>query len=294
MEEGTGYQRLIYGVRVPSRTAFSSRAVCGSVAVTLYRGLPRVEVEAHLSWEAFSHRLRVAVPVPIQGRHLYGIPYGIIERKPYEPQFYHWAAANGDWPAINWAGVEGQRWSVALLNKGIPSYCIETEPSGGSVMLMTLLRSPMEPTYLHEPDYYSMTAWTGMRDAGEHDFEYAIVSYPGPLYDSDVVLDAEAYNGGLLTARGLVALPEGPVVHAESVRLAALKWAQEGDSAILRLVEYRGKGGRVRVSLPNGVIRAARVNLIEEPIEPLEIKEQSVQLVLRSWEIATLRLEMNR
>ena len=53
----------------------------------------------------------------------------MLERQPYPPRF-DWTGANGDWPAVNWAGVETPSMSVALLNKGLPSYRIETEESG--------------------------------------------------------------------------------------------------------------------------------------------------------------------
>ena len=53
-----------------------------------------------------------------------------------------------------------------MFNQGTPSYRIEAGPGESEVILLSLLRSPAIPTYLHEPDYYSMTEYDGMRDFG--------------------------------------------------------------------------------------------------------------------------------
>ena len=118
--------------------------------VTLTAGIERVDVAVEVDWHACNTRLRAAVPVPATGRHLYGIPYGALERPVYQAS-YGWKAAGGDWPAINWAGLEARGFSVAVLNRGLPSYRIEPAGRGRSAILLSLLRSPAYPTYLHEP-----------------------------------------------------------------------------------------------------------------------------------------------
>ena len=239
---------------------FGSRnGVHGQVEVMLVDGLERIDFRTNLHWATFNHRLRVAFPVPVKGKHLYGIPYGMLERQPYQPWFA-WAGANGDWPAINWAGVQGTDISVAVLNKGTPSYRMESGKTGGEVILLSILRSPAVPTYLHEPEFYSMTAYDGMRDEGQHEFEYAVTAYPQPFAENRIVLDAEGYNAGLLAVPGRANLPLMPAVQSDNVRLAAVKWAEESidsyqaNALILRLVEYRGRPGQATISLP-GYIR---------------------------------------
>ena len=296
-EKGSGFQRLVYEIELPWSVGFASRGgVKGQIWVTLVDGLDRVDFQLNVHWATFNHRLRLAFPVPCQGKHLYGIPYGMLERQPYQPWFT-WAGANGDWPAVNWAGVQGSQFSVALLNKGLPSYRMEPGQNGDDVILLSVLRSPAVPTYLHEPEFYSMTAYDGMRDEGDHAFEFAVTAYAGPLSESSVVLDAEGYNAGLLAVPGEVQLPALPAVDSQNVRLAAVKWAEDtavgaGNALILRLVEYRGRSGRVVVSLPDGVNCALKVNLLERAGDPLAIAGGKVALDVRAWEIATLRLEL--
>jgi len=153
-----------------------------------------------------------------------------------------------------------------------------------------VLRSPAIPTYLHEPEFYTMTDWDGMRDAGEHDFDFAIAAYAAPLAESDVVFEAEGYNAGLIAVAGEAHLPDLPRVESNVARLAALKWAEQGCALILRLCEFRGQGGEVEIMLPNGIERAEKVNLLERQAQALEIKARRTSVMLRPWEIATLRL----
>lgn len=292
------YQRLKFEIATPWSMGFGSRnAVQGRIDVTLVDGLDRIDFRTTLHWATFNHRLRVAFPVPANGKHLYGIPYGMLERQPYQPWF-SWAGANGDWPAIHWAGVQGRDYSLAVLNKGTPSYRIEASKSGGQVILLSVLRSPAIPTYLHEPEFYSMTAYDGMRDEGQHEFEYAVTAYHQPFAENSIVLDAEGYNAGLLALPGRANLPLMPAVESDNIRMAAIKWAENspdlrlGNALILRLVEYRGSAGRATINLPGYVHSAAKVNLLERQGEPLSISNGKVQLTLRAWEIATLRLEL--
>jgi alpha-mannosidase len=286
------FERLIFEAKTPRGMGFTGHALQARVVVTLTAGIERVDFTMRADWDAFNHRLRVAMPTPFGGQHHYEIPYGILARQPYDPTF-GWAGANGDWPAINWAGVEGDGASVALFNRGLPSYRIEADPVQGSVILLSVLRSPAVPTYLHEPEFYTMTDWDGMRDAGKHRFDYAVTAYPGPLPESDVVLDAASYNAGLLAVAGGLNLPEAPQVRSKVARLAALKWAEQGQALILRLHEFRGKGGPVEVRVPSVIKRVARVNLLERQAEPLALEDGRVSLTVRSWEIATLCLTLS-
>jgi alpha-mannosidase len=180
--------------------------------------------------------------------------------------------------------------SVALFNKGLPSYRVEIGDADGSVILLSVLRSPALPTYLHEPEFYTMTDYDGMRDAGEHDFEFAVAGYPEPFAESQVVFDAESYNSGLLAVPGAVRLAAIPLVHSDCARLAAVKWAEKEPAVILRLCEFRGKGGEVEVELPGWVKHVGQVNLLEREDKALSVEDQRVKLTLRPWEITTLKL----
>lgn len=286
-------QRLVFEIETPREMGFSGKCLRAKLTASLVEGLDRVDFHLSASWEAFNHRLRVALPVPRRPgdvpKHMYEIPYGMLERKPYPPT-YGWAGANGDWPAIHWAGVELPGLSVALFNRGTPSYRMESGPGNSEVILLSLLRSPAIPTYLHEPEYYSMTDWDGMRDSGEHAFAFAVSAYAQPFSASSVVLDGEAYHATPIAVKGTVDLPAMPTIGSGPARISAVKWAEAGNGIVLRLVEFRGQGGEVVVHVPSYVQLAAKTNLLERQDQVLPIHDGQVRLSLRAWEIATLKL----
>lgn len=288
-EKTAAWQRLTFRAVTPDPRQTQGSGYECLTTVTLYRGIDRIDFVTDASWDTYNYRVRVAMPVPRRGRGIYGIPYGSLERQAYEPQF-DWWTANGDWPAVNWAGIETAGASVALLNKGLPSYGIEDE-KGGQVILLSVLRSPAVPTYLHEPSYYTMTDYDGMRDAGRHHFEYAVTAYDSPFAESRVVDDAEAYNAGFLAAAGEARLPQAPRVASDHVRLSALKWSETGRALVLRLFEFRGKSGFAEVTVPARARSASKVNLLERGGEPLAVDRGRVRIPVRAWEIATLRFD---
>ena len=289
-EAGCGFQRLTFDFAARTRVLASLDPVFGRMTVTLYSGIARVDFSTRLTWDCYNERLRVAMPLARGGEGVYGIPYGMLQRPAYEPKFgeTNWASANGDWPAVDWAGVESPQGSVALFSRGLPSYTVENS----NVILLSLVRSPTLPTYLHEPTIgYSMTAYDGMRDAGEHHFDYALASYPCAFAASDVIAQAQSYNAGLVATAGKVSLPESPRVDSSCVRLAAMKLAEQSDAIVLRLAEYRGQGGPVTLRLPAWAGGAARVNLLERDEKPLDVADGQVSFSMRPWEIATVRLQ---
>jgi alpha-mannosidase len=294
-EKNEAVQRLVFSIDARREMGFAGQCLNAQVTVSLTAGIERVEFSVHADWEAFNHRLRVAFPVPTQPendvKHIYEIPYGMLQRAPYTPS-YRWAGANGDWPAIHWAGVEQPGLSVALFNQGTPSYRIEAGPKASEVILLSLLRSPAVPTYLHEPYFYSMTDYDGMRDPGAHDFAFAIGAYTQPFAQSSVVLDGEAYHTRAVVVQGSAELPTLPHIQTGPARIAAVKWAEAQPGVVLRLVEFRGQGGEVTLQVPPAFPTVAKTNLLERQDEVLPIQDGTLRLTLRPWEIATLRFTL--
>ena len=285
-----GLQRLVFSVRPPHRSGFAVGSMSATVTVSLVPGIERVDFRTEVAWHAWNHRLRVAMPIPFNGRHLYEIPYGVLERRPYEPWFA-WHAGNGDWATINWAGVDGADRSVAVMNKGLPSYRIDDGLDKGSTLYVSMLRSPSVATHLCDNLHDALLDnFGGMRDFGEHSFEYAVTAYDCALLESSVVMDAESYNAGLRATAGRVELPEMPRVESDNVRVTCMKQAEDGNGVVLRLHEFRGKGGEVTIHLPAGCASVEKTNLLEREGAPLELRDGAVTLTLRAWEIATVRV----
>ena len=287
MEKAHGWKSMSFDVSFGANTFAGGRPFQATAKATLTEGIDRIDFDVDVqSWDAFNARIRFAFPVPFKGEDFYEIPYGTLKREPYAPTF-DWTGANGDWPAINWAGVQGSDLSVALFNKGTPSYKIEDDSQGGKNILLSVLRSPLIPTYLEMTDYH------GMRDAGRHHFEFSLAAYAGSFEESPVVANAESFNAEALALPWRVELPQMPRVKSDCVKISALKTAEKGKALIIRLFEFRGRGGEAMIELPATVASVSKVNLLERNGFVLKRqKDGSVKLSLRPWEIATLRCEL--
>ncbi len=289
---GKDYQQLVF--KINSVMRYDQRDVSGTYTVTLTEGVDRIDFHAELDWDSFNHRLRVAFPININGKNMYGVPYGYMARKEYIPK-YNWTGVDGDYPAINWAGVDDGTESIAVISRGIPSYKIEQDtrsihlytPSG-SVVFLSLLRSPIIPNFLHEPLYYSAINWEGQRDTGHHSFDFAVCSYNDSFGNSSIEADALGFNSNMIVAPGEVSLGEIPQVESENAYISSIKLAEKSDNLVVRIAEYRGKKGEVKIKLPSWATSVEVVNMLERNNQNLEIDNGVAKLNVRAFEIATL------
>ena len=282
-EQGDGFVRLCFVVKIP----FNYANVVGKNriewSVMLADGYDRVRFHVEADWCTAAKRLRVCFPIPLQGKDIYGIPGGWLERQPYEPD-YSWNGANGDWPAFRYGGIDTEARSVAVFNRGTPSYKIL--PQGkGKILYISVLRSPVLPVCLHEATAYSRVDYDGLRDEGHHVFDFEVASYGSKLCESAVHAEAEQFS------RPPVAVAEAvkgelPYVTEGSASVTHVKPAEDGDGIIVRITEHGGKGGKIKLFLPQWVQSVRRSDLPERKSEAM----LGDTLVLRPFEIATLRI----
>ena len=227
---------------------------------------------------------------------MYEIPYGMIERKPYEPNIVfesnatNWASAAGDYPAINWAGIDSGSASMALFNNGTPSYQINSDKFGKQNIYLSVLRSPSVGTYLHSPLEYSMTDYDGMRDAGLHHFEYALKVYSDNFENNSVVSDGIAFNTQLAVFRGEVKLKEMPEVLTDNARISAVMPSQDKKGIIIRVIEYRGHDSKLEIKLPDYVKSVAETDLKEDIIKEISVTDNIINSEIKHFEIKTFYL----
>ncbi len=259
-------------------------------SLTLFKGYDKIRFDAKVNWRSINKRLRVRFPLSVSGRDIYGIPGGYIERAPYEPS-YAWAGSNGDWPAYRWGGVESENKSIAIFNRGTPSYRIlPSEKGDKKTLAISLLRSPSVATYLHEPTSYSMTDWDTMRDEGMHEISLELACYGSAFPESGVVKDAESFARPFLSVKEKVD-GELPFVLSGGALVSHCKVAEDENGIIARISEISGSGGRVTVSIPRAAKAVYKTDMPEKAAEKLEISHDgSVTLDLRAFEIASIRI----
>lgn len=295
-----GEQRLDFLIHPGDIEGYGVMAFDINYSVSLKKNCDIVCFSSDVRWDTQNYRLRIAVPVIGETRDFYDIPYGVIERKPYKPEVVwednasKWASAAGDYPAINWAGVQTNSYSIAMFNKGTPSYQINSDSKGNGTIYLSVLRSPSVGSYLHSPVEYTMTDYDGMRDAGEHHFEYGIKAYAKGFDENDAVTDGIAFNSQLCTVNGYADIAPLPVSECDGARIAAVKMSQDRKGLIVRINEYHGKNGSGRLILPESINAKAvySCDLKEDKEQQLAIDGGSVKLDIKPFEIKTLYIEL--
>jgi len=298
VEKNGDVQTLTFRIKPSNiRIAYGLLGIDITYRVSLIRGLDRIQFSADAYWDTFNHRLRIAFPSADNGRHIYEVPYAFLERKPYEPQIMlpngdaEWNNASGDYPAINWAGIESNAFALALFNQGTPSYQINTDKNGVENIYLSVLRSPSVPTCLHEPNSYSMQEYDGMRDTGTHHFEYALKSYAEAFSENTAVADGIAYNTQLLAITDAPAASLLPVLSGGDVYISAVKLSEDRQGLILRLAEYRGKNTAADITLPDWVKEISETDLKEDILRTFTPSDDTITLAFHRFEIKTLYLK---
>ncbi len=257
-------------------------------SLTLVNGYDKLLLNADVDWASCSRRLMLSMPISIaNGRDIYGIPGGMLDRKPYEPM-YKWNGANGDWPAFRFGGVESDAKSIAVFNRGTPAYRILPE-GDGKRLYISVLRSPVFPVCLHEPPSYVETLeYDALRDEGHHSFAFEIAAYGGDLAHSIVVSDAEHFARQPLPVQESLASVSMPLVQSGTASITHVKPAEDGNGIIVRITEHAGSDGRVTLSVPEWVTAIQLTDMPERRAEALRL-EKEISIPLKAFEIATLR-----
>jgi alpha-mannosidase len=246
--------------------------------VSLYAGLDRVDVTNNIDWHENHVLLKVAFPLAASApQATYEIPYGSIERPTTRNN--SWEMAKFEVPALRWADLSDRSRGFSLINESKYGY-----DAKGNVLRLSLLRSPTWP----DPD----------ADRGHHQFSYSLYSHSGDWKQALTVRHGYEFNYPL---RAFQVEPHGgslPPQHSfisiegDNVVLTALKKAEDGDALLLRLYEWAGKAGNVRISLPEGANSASLTNLMEKvESAPLSFTQHQLTIPVHPYEIVSVRVE---
>jgi alpha-mannosidase len=243
--------------------------------ITVYEGVPRVDVKMHVQWHEKHILLKVAFPLSAHNdMATFEIPFGSIER----PTTRETPAEQAQFevPAQRWADISDSRYGFSLLND-----CKYGYDAKGNVLRLSLLRST------DFPDPHA--------DEGEHEFTYSLYPHEGTWQQARTVMRGFEINNGLISIRSNAHQGSlGPEysflrVEPDNVIVTALKKAEEDDAMVLRFYEWAGRESDVRVQLPKGAESAAETDLMEKPLKSLAIQDGVLTLHTKPYEIKTVK-----
>jgi alpha-mannosidase len=242
----------------------------------LYYGERILEVRTKVQWHGRRHLLRAIFPLQIRTHEGWTeTAFGAIPRPTHRNT--SWDQARFEVPGHRWVDLSEPNYGVSVLTDSKYGYSIE-----GNVIGMSLLRAPIYP----DP----------FADEGSHEFSYALYPHTGDWRNS-TVRTARNFNSplnGLLLEDGSSGFSQLAIpirLTGDRLELSALKRAEDSDAMILRLYEAHGDRGQAVVESSANIREALLVNILEEPIKPLEIDEKRrVRLLFTPFQVLTVKL----
>jgi alpha-mannosidase len=247
--------------------------------VTLYSGVPRVDVKTQIEWHEKHILLKVAFPLNVHSdKATYEIPYGSVQRPttrntPIEQ-------AQFEVPAQQWADLSENSHGFSLLNDSKYGY-----DAKGNVLRLTLLRST------DFPDPHA--------DEGHHEFTYSLYPHEGNWQQANTIERGYELNYRFLSLE--TAQHQGPLpatasflqVKSDNVIVTALKKAEDDGSLIVRFYEWAGKDTDVALEFPSPVKSAEETDLMEHSLKSCSAMGKTVTVRTKPYEIKTLKLQLS-
>jgi alpha-mannosidase len=284
--------------------------------IVLTAGSPRLDFNTRVSWRETATMLRTSFPVAVHAEDAtYEIQFGHIRRPTHRNTT--WELAKDEVAGHKWADLSQRDYGVALLNDSKYGHKIK-----GHVIDLDLLRSMPYPgpRLVKDEDVAAGQPHHGYSDQAELEFRYALYPHTGDAVAGGVVQAAYEFNiplrivpaqshAGVRPRNASFVQVDAANVIVETVKRAEAcpeqsrracpeqdrracpeQGRRDGNEVIVRLYEAGHAGARARARFGFPVQAAEEVNLLEEHLQPVDLRDNTVELVFRPFEIKTLKL----
>ena len=263
--------------------------------IVLTAGSPRLDFVCHLRWREPRAMLRTSFPVAVHATEAtYEIQFGHLRRPTHRNTT--WDLAKDEVAAHKWADLSQGDYGVALLNDAKYGHKIK-----GNVIDLNLLRSTPYPgsELLHPTAVAPGEPHDGFTDQCDHVFIYALYPHAGDAVAGGVIRAGYALNvplrvvplepgaGGAADRAG-VSQSTFVQIDAPNVIVEAVKQAEDSADIIVRLYESEHRTAKATLWFGFPVAAVQEVNLLERPIQPLTVDDDTVTIEFRPFEIKTL------
>lgn len=244
--------------------------------VWFYEDMMRIDFETKINWQQQRQILKVSFPVEINSdKATYEIQFGTIER----PTHFNtsWDQAKFEVCGHKYADLSEGDYGVSLLNDCKYGHDIHNKD-----MRLTILSSAWNPDNM-----------SNYNDQGEHILTYSLLPHKGSLAYCDTVKHAYDLNlpmtavkakgkGTLASSYSLV------TVDRDNVIVEAIKEAEYGDETVVRLYDCKNARTKTTVSFGFDITEAYIGNLSEKKLKKLSVKDNTVNIEVKPFEIVTL------
>jgi len=249
-----------------------------SQIISLNHNSNRLDFETDIDWNEKHILLKSAFEVDVFSPNAtYEIQWGNVERPTHRSTSWDWAKF--EVCAQKWADLREGDYGVSLLNDCKYGYDIKD-----NLMRISLLRSPTNP----DPH----------ADEGKHKFTYSLLPHKG-RWAIDTVAQAYSLNDPVIVyksekksasaGKGKISCPV-VTTDSDNIVIETIKQAQDGNGLIVRLYENFRQRGQVTIKAGFGLAKVYKTNLLENNKEEISVKNDSVKLYIKPFEIVNLRL----
>ena len=233
-----------------------------------------LEIHTQVRWRGRRRFLRALFPFEIRTHEVWAeTAFGAVARPNHRNT--SWDQARFEAPAHRWVDLSEPNYGVSLLNNGKYGYSAH-----GNVLGISLLRSPIYP----DP----------FADEGDHEFVYAIYPHTGDWRNGTVQAAEELHRPLRVTATG-EKWPSLFRLEGTLLKFACLKKSEDSDDVILRVYEPYGNRGQTTFETALPLRGAALVNILEEPLNKLAVKEErQITISFTPFQVISLRLSFAR
>ena len=250
--------------------------------ISLTAGERQVEFDTFIDWQERAQVIKAQFGFDLNISEIRSeIAFGHVTRQTHRNTT--WDRARFEASMHRWVDISEADFGIALLNDSKYAYdCHEQS------VRLTLVRGSTFP----DPD----------ADLGEHRIRYAMFVHEGVADLAEVPRAAERFNNpvAVVGSRFVATTKTGDFarfslasVDAANVTIETVKKAEKSDAIVLRIFEHANRRADATINFGLPVKSARIVDLMEEgDAQPLAVKDNSVTLKLRPFEIATLMVEM--
>lgn len=256
------------------RVSYSFGASSLRQDIVFYSDSPRIDFESETDWNSPHSLLKVGFKADVLASEArFETQFGNIKRPVHE----NYPTDKTQFEVCNhkWTDLSDTRFGVAVLNDC--KYGISVNDND---MRLTLHKGGTHPDT--------------RGDKGIHRFTYSLLVHEEAFGTEAVIRPAYCLNYPAIVFDGALSREcADPLIcaDAENVIIETVKPAEDKEGFIARIYETEGSAASCGVTLSPEISYAGETDMLEYADSPLEIKNNSIALKLKPFEIKTLRFK---
>ena len=241
--------------------------------IIFYAKSRRIDFVTHVDWKEHQTLLKVHFPVAVHTDEAsFDIQFGNLTRKTH--QNTSWDVARFESCGQKWMDLSEGHYGVSLLND-----CKYGHSVKDSNMALTLIKSGTEPN--------------PVADQEEHDFTYAIYPHAEGWRAAGTVDEAYKLNQPLTALTGTQGGKNFSYVSVahDNVVIETIKRAEDGKGVVIRMYEAENSYTKTKLTVNTAFEKAYICNLLEETESEACVSGNSIDVVLKPYEVVTVLLK---